>query len=237
MTHFRSVYSGFAPKLVIAIDVGTTYSGASYAILIPDEVPRIYDVADLRLASMMVGNPPLVDLPPGRTVTDVFGEFLKYMYDCVQAHIINTQVDGQELWSSLNGTAHFVLSHTNGWRFYQQGEMRKAAIRGGLVPATPEGHERVEFVTEGEASFHWCVDKGSASAALEVGANIVVADLGGGTIDVSSFLVQTPGPLRLSELKAPECEYIRNAPAVTHAANRNPCAGLRRFNDIAMLRE
>lgn len=46
--------------------------------------------------------------------------------------------------------------------------MRKAAIRGGLVPATPEGHERIEFVTEGEASFHWCVDKGTARAALKV---------------------------------------------------------------------
>lgn len=63
----------------------------------------------LRPSSMMLENPPPVDLPPSRTVTDVFGYFLKYMYDCVQAHIIKTQVDGHQLWSSLNETADFVL--------------------------------------------------------------------------------------------------------------------------------
>ena len=46
--------------------------------------------------------------------------------------------------------------------------MREAAIKGGLVPDTPEGRERIEFVTEGEASFHWCVDMELANAALAV---------------------------------------------------------------------
>lgn len=50
--------------------------------------------------------------------------------------------------------------------------MRQAAIRGGLVPNTPEGYERVEFVTEGEASFHWCIDKGIATAALKVNLRV-----------------------------------------------------------------
>ncbi|KIO27484.1 hypothetical protein M407DRAFT_23298 [Tulasnella calospora MUT 4182] len=250
----RSAYSGSDPKLVVAIDIGTTYSGASYTFLKPEEVPRIWDVGGfkgqedrqgnskvpselfyslegdlvacgarisrlepqegiktkwfklgLRPPSMLVDDPPPVDLPPGRTVIDAFGDFLKYMYDCVKTHIINTHVDGHQLWSSLNRTTQFVLSHPNGWGDSQWGKMREAAIRGGLVPNTPEGHERVEFVTEGEASFHWCIDKGTATAALKEGAKIVVVDLGGGTIDVSSFLVGTPKPLRLSELKAPEC--------------------------------
>lgn len=48
--------------------------------------------------------------------------------------------------------------------------MRDAAIRGGLVPNTPAGRERIEFVTEGEASFHWCIDQAIAGAALKVGS-------------------------------------------------------------------
>lgn len=44
MVHLRSAYSGFESKLVIAIDVGTTFSGASYTFLIPDEIPTIYNV-------------------------------------------------------------------------------------------------------------------------------------------------------------------------------------------------
>ncbi|KAG8937832.1 hypothetical protein FRC00_000356 [Tulasnella sp. 408] len=83
--------------------------------------------------------------------------------------------------------------------------MREAAISGGLVPDTPGGHERVEFVTEGEASFHWCIDQEIAGEALKKGTNIVVADLGGGTVDVSSFLVKATRPLRLQEQMAPEC--------------------------------
>lgn len=46
--------------------------------------------------------------------------------------------------------------------------MREAAIRGGLVPDTPEGRARIEFVTEGEASFNWCIDQALVGAALEV---------------------------------------------------------------------
>ncbi|KIO22622.1 hypothetical protein M407DRAFT_79043 [Tulasnella calospora MUT 4182] len=249
----RSPYSGSKSTLAIAIDIGTTYSGASYTFLVPGEIPRIYDVtgfkgqenreSNTKVPSVLFYNDsgelvacgaetkklgpkkgirtewfklmlrppslridtPKVNLPPGRTAVDVFGDFLKYMYDCVRDHIINTHVNGNRLWSSLHGKAHFVLSHPNGWGSYQQGRMREAAIRGGLVPNTPEGCERVEFVTEGEASFHWCIEQAIAGAALKENTNIVVADLGGGTVDVSSFLVKATKPLRLQEQMAPEC--------------------------------
>lgn len=46
--------------------------------------------------------------------------------------------------------------------------MRDAAILGRLIPDTPAGRERIEFVTEGEASFHWCVDQAIATSALKV---------------------------------------------------------------------
>ncbi|TFK78529.1 hypothetical protein K466DRAFT_606901, partial [Polyporus arcularius HHB13444] len=39
-----SPYSGPLRKLVLGIDVGTTYSGISYAILDPGEVPKIQGV-------------------------------------------------------------------------------------------------------------------------------------------------------------------------------------------------
>ena len=37
-------YDGFQTKLVIAFDIGTTFSGVSYVLLIPHETPVIYDV-------------------------------------------------------------------------------------------------------------------------------------------------------------------------------------------------
>lgn len=41
----RLAYSGEESRLVIAIDVGTTFSGASYTILQPNQVPKIYSVS------------------------------------------------------------------------------------------------------------------------------------------------------------------------------------------------
>ncbi|KAI6169017.1 hypothetical protein EDD17DRAFT_1465265 [Pisolithus thermaeus] len=40
----RSPYTGKSRRLVIAFDIGTTYSGVSYSILTPGEVPEIYPV-------------------------------------------------------------------------------------------------------------------------------------------------------------------------------------------------
>ena len=51
----RPRYSGSSRKLVIALDIGTTFSGAAYALLDPGEVPQIQSVT--RQVS-----PPISDL-------------------------------------------------------------------------------------------------------------------------------------------------------------------------------
>ncbi|KIL53952.1 hypothetical protein M378DRAFT_174435 [Amanita muscaria Koide BX008] len=43
-THQRQLYLGTERKLVIAIDIGTTFSGVSYALLDPGRVPQIQPV-------------------------------------------------------------------------------------------------------------------------------------------------------------------------------------------------
>lgn len=40
----RKPYNGPKKALAIALDVGTTFSGVSYAVLDPGEVPKIYEV-------------------------------------------------------------------------------------------------------------------------------------------------------------------------------------------------
>lgn len=40
----RKPYNGLKKALVIAFDVGTTFSGVSYALLDPGEIPKIYEV-------------------------------------------------------------------------------------------------------------------------------------------------------------------------------------------------
>ena len=41
----RKLYTGLRPKLVVAIDIGTTFSGVSYALLEPRQLPVIRGVS------------------------------------------------------------------------------------------------------------------------------------------------------------------------------------------------
>ncbi len=59
---------------------------------------------------------------------------------------------------SVGNNIEFILSHPNGWEGQQQSEMRRAAINADLVNAN-DASERISFITEGEASLHFCLNK------------------------------------------------------------------------------
>jgi molecular chaperone DnaK (HSP70) len=52
----RKPYSGTTRSLVLALDVGTTFSGVSYAILEPNEVPKIHGVTRFPGQEHVAGN-------------------------------------------------------------------------------------------------------------------------------------------------------------------------------------
>jgi len=62
------------------------------------------------------------------------------------------------MWNSVKDDINFILSHPNGWEGRQQSEMRNAAISAGLVKNEAEALDQVSFVTEGEASLHYCLN-------------------------------------------------------------------------------
>lgn len=107
-------------------------------------------------------------LPPNKTPVEVFGDFLAYLFRCTVDFIKDTQVNGIALWSALEDHVEFVLSHPNGWEGQQQQKMRQSAIYAGFIPATADGHARLKFVTEGEASLHACLSSGLGPADLKV---------------------------------------------------------------------
>lgn len=106
-------------------------------------------------------------LPQGKTAIDVFSDFLRYLYQCARSFIEETHANGVELWRNLESFTEFVLTHPNGWEGAQQGLMRTAAVRAGLIPEG--GQSRLSFVTEGEASLHFCIQSGLTSHAIKVG--------------------------------------------------------------------
>ena len=46
--------------------------------------------------------------------------------------------------------------------------MRTAAIQAGLIPDNEDGRSHLSFVTEGEASLHFCVQSGLTNDAIKV---------------------------------------------------------------------
>jgi hypothetical protein len=73
----------------------------------------------------------------------------------------------------LEDHTDFVLTHPNGWEGAQQGMMRTAAVQAGLILDNEDGHGHLSFVTEGEASLHFCVQSGLTTDAIKVGFNLV----------------------------------------------------------------
>ena len=55
MDTIRTQYSGLSRKLVVALDIGTTFSGAAYVLLDPGEIPQIQSV--MRRVILLISDP------------------------------------------------------------------------------------------------------------------------------------------------------------------------------------
>jgi len=108
-----------------------------------------------------------VELPQGKSIIDLFADFICYLFDSTIAHIKEAEPTGEVLWRSFGPTVEIVLTHPNGWEGHQQELMRKAVVQAAIF--NEEGaRSRVSFVTEGEASFNYCVTNTKSGELLEV---------------------------------------------------------------------
>ena len=62
--------------------------------------------------------------------------------------------------------------------------LREAAVLAGLVPDSMAGRARVHFVTEGEASLHFCIQSGLTSETIEVRGDVPGLWVAAGFADV-----------------------------------------------------
>ncbi|KZT00544.1 uncharacterized protein LAESUDRAFT_688021 [Laetiporus sulphureus 93-53] len=273
----RVPYTGPRRRLVLAFDIGTTFSGVSYSILDPGQVPQILGIrrfpgqennaSDSKIPSILYygkdGNvkavgaeallPHIRDeaednnwikvewfklhlrpqaevdasradverlkvvsaLPPTKAIIDVYSDFMKYLFECARTYITETHASGDLLWASIQQHIDFVLSHPNGWGGHQQSKMREAAAKAGLVSqaASPQ----IRFVTEGEASVHFCISNGLATEAMQNGQNVMVVDAGGGTVDINTYSIVAGKRVTMEEIAASECLYHGSAIVTSRA--------------------
>ena len=107
-------------------------------------------------------------LPRGKTIVDVFADFMRYLFDSTKALFRSSEPNGRRKWDSIANNIELVLTHPNGWGGPQQAQLRTAAVKAGIVPDTPAGHSKVNFVTEGEASFCFCATQTKEGKNLKV---------------------------------------------------------------------
>ena len=107
-------------------------------------------------------------LPKGKTIVDVFSDFMRYLFDSTKILFISSDQNGENLWNSVSSNVELVLTHPNEWGGPQQSQLRTAAIRANIVPDTPGGGARVHFVTEGEANFNFCATHSQVGETLKV---------------------------------------------------------------------
>jgi hypothetical protein len=82
---------------------------------------------------------------------------------CAESFIKDTHPQVLSSWAALRARAEFIIAHPNGWEGVQQTKLRRAAVQANLIPDTAEGRSRIGFVSEGEASLHFCIGEGFVS--------------------------------------------------------------------------
>lgn len=122
------------------------------------------------LASSQVNDDDLPPLPANKTAVEVLADFMKYLFECAKTFIKDTH--SPELWASVENNIDFVLTHPNGWEGAQQAQIRRAAVRAGFISDSPKGQSRLQLLTEGEASLHFCIANGLTSDPVAVSPRV-----------------------------------------------------------------
>lgn len=153
----------------------------------------------------------------------MFADFIRYLYDSTKAFFQEAEPTGEELWKNFESKIDLILSHPNGWGSREQEFMRKAVVQASIF-TEEEALSHVSFVTEGEATFSYCVtntqsreslrvppftfnpDRAPLTSCFKPGHKVFTIDAGGGTIDISSYSVTSTSPLEVEEFVEQKCE-------------------------------
>jgi hypothetical protein len=104
----------------------------------------------------------------------ILSDFMGYLFQCTKNYIQETHASGRDMWALFENNIDFVLSHPNEWDGPQQTQIRRAAVLAGLVPDSPEGQARIQLVTEGEASLHYCLSTEKTASLFKVVCQLVL---------------------------------------------------------------
>lgn len=144
----------------------------------------------------------LCPLPPGVSLAAIYTDFLGYLLRHTQGYFESHVIQGAAIWEKYSPKMLVVLAHPNGWSTREQNYLRQALRNVGPNYKSCQ----ITFVTEGEASVHFCMFSSNMDSALQPDTDLIVCDAGGSTIDTIAYRVEQTTPLlQLKERKASAC--------------------------------
>jgi hypothetical protein len=143
-------------------------------------------------------------LPNGVTLSQIYSDFIKYLYDRTMDFFVENTPNGRNIWNRLKSKIALIFCTPNGWEISQHIFVRNAVVAAKIVPPT-KAEERISFVTEGEASVHYVLAHTRSNTWLSKGTIFAVVDVGGSTVDSTLYECKELQPLTLEEVCASEC--------------------------------
>jgi hypothetical protein len=151
---------------------------------------------------------PLMDipsLPKGVTLKQVYVTFLAYLFSAAQNFFENNTPNGSRIWNRLEDQNVIIFTTPNGWDTTQHFFLQEVAVDAKLI-SRKHVEERLEFVTEGEASVHYALARTHRQTWLKSDSLFAVVDAGGSTVDSTLYECKGISPrLVLEEVHASEC--------------------------------
>ncbi|KAI8633026.1 hypothetical protein F5Y19DRAFT_416205 [Xylariaceae sp. FL1651] len=130
-----------------------------------------------------------------KTEVEIIGDYLKYLWDHVLENVrrsIGTRIMSKTPF-------HVELTIPAIWKPYAVAKMRLAATRAGILANRPCGQTTLSFITEPEAAALATLSDMRRRPDIEVGDAFIVADCGGGTVDLISYEVTKTQPIEMKE--------------------------------------
>ncbi|KAF8606745.1 hypothetical protein BDV93DRAFT_488627 [Ceratobasidium sp. AG-I] len=144
-------------------------------------------------------------LPPGVSLHQIYADFLGYLLKHTKSFFEDRILDGEQIWTRYQSKMKVVIAHPNGWGLREQTFLREAATEAGFSDAS-SALTKIRFVTEAEASVHFCIHHTNLGERLKAGMNFIVCDAGGSTVDTTVYSVTSARPvLKLEEKRASAC--------------------------------
>ena len=144
-------------------------------------------------------------LPKGVPIDKIYSDMFRWLIQHTTHFFKSHTVDGGEIWDRIGTHCTIILAIPNGWEIPQQHLLRKAIVMSGALPANFK-EDRLNFVTEGEASVHYALRHSRNPTWLKSGMMFALTDAGGSTVDSTMYICKQVTPkILLEEVCASEC--------------------------------